>query len=80
MNIPRRVFIGLIGAAVLGRPALAADKIVGGTLGGQAPLWPFYIAAHKGFFAAEDIDVEINFAQSGAAVTQQLTGARSTWR
>jgi NitT/TauT family transport system substrate-binding protein len=74
MTIPRRLFIGLIGAAALGRPASAADKIVAGTLGGQAPLWPFYIAAHKGFFAAEDLDVEINFAQSGAAVTQQLTG------
>jgi ABC-type nitrate/sulfonate/bicarbonate transport system substrate-binding protein len=64
----------MLGAAVLGRPARAADKIVGGTLGGQAPLWPFYIAAQKGFFASEDLDVEINFAQSGAAVTQQLTG------
>ena len=74
MRIPRRAFVGLIGAAVLGAPARAADKIVGGTLGGQAPLWPFYIAAHKGFFAGEDLDVEINFAQSGAAVTQQLTG------
>ena len=66
--------VGLLGATVFGRRARAADKIVGGTLGGQAPLWPFYIAAQKGFFAAEDIDVEINFAQSGAAVTQQLTG------
>ncbi len=56
------------------RPSRAADKIVAGTLGGQAPLWPFYIAAHKGFFAAQSLDVEINFAQSGAAVTQQLTG------
>jgi ABC-type nitrate/sulfonate/bicarbonate transport system substrate-binding protein len=74
MKIPRRVFIGLVGAAAFARPALAADKIVGGTLGGQAPLWPFYIAAHKGFFAAQNLDVEINFAQSGAAVTQQLTG------
>jgi ABC-type nitrate/sulfonate/bicarbonate transport system substrate-binding protein len=75
MNVHRRRFIVLIGAASLaGRPAWAADKIVGGTLGGQAPLWPFYIAAHKGFFAAQDLDVEINFAQSGAAVTQQLTG------
>jgi NitT/TauT family transport system substrate-binding protein len=74
MKISRRVVVGLIGAAALGRPAQAADKIVGGTLGGQAPLWPFYIAAQKGFFAAEGLDVEINFAQSGAAVTQQLTG------
>ena len=66
--------VGLLGAAALGRPARAADKIIGGTLGGQAPLWPFYVAAQKGFFAGEDLDVEINFAQSGAAVTQQLTG------
>ncbi len=71
--------MALIGAATLGRgaggaTAAAADKIVGGTLGGQAPLWPFYIAVHKGFFAAQNLDVEINFAQSGAAVTQQLTG------
>jgi ABC-type nitrate/sulfonate/bicarbonate transport system substrate-binding protein len=74
MRIPRRVFVGLIGAAALGRPALAADKIVGGSLGGQAPLWPFYVAARKGFFEAENLDVEINFAQSGPAVAQQLTG------
>jgi len=74
MKFSRRVVVGLLGAAALGRPARAADKIVGGTLGGQAPLWPFYIAAQKGFFAGEDLDVEINFAQSGAAVTQQLTG------
>lgn len=73
MAIPRRVFIGLAGAAALARPVFAADKIAAGTLGGQAPLWPFYIAAHKGFFTAQNLDVEINFAQSGAAVTQQLT-------
>ncbi len=75
MKVTRRIALGLAGAAILGRAAGAADKIVSGTLGGQAPLWPFYIAAQKGFFAAQDLDVEINFAQSGAAVTQQLTGA-----
>jgi ABC-type nitrate/sulfonate/bicarbonate transport system substrate-binding protein len=74
MKIPRRVVLGLIGTALFGRHAHAADKIVGGTLGGQAPLWPFYVAARKGFFAGEDLDVEINFAQSGPAVAQQLTG------
>jgi NitT/TauT family transport system substrate-binding protein len=75
MNVVRRILIALAGVALLGQSAAqAADKIVTGTLGGQAPLWPFYIAAQKGFFAAEDLDVEINFAQSGAAVTQQLTG------
>jgi NitT/TauT family transport system substrate-binding protein len=74
MTIPRRVVLGLIGTALLARPARAADKIIGGTLGGQAPLWPFYVAARKGFFAGENLDVEINFAQSGPAVAQQLTG------
>jgi ABC-type nitrate/sulfonate/bicarbonate transport system substrate-binding protein len=74
MKIAQQVLIALIGIMAFGQSAQAADKIVGGTLGGQAPLWPFYIAAQKGFFAAEDLDVEINFAQSGAAVTQQLTG------
>jgi ABC-type nitrate/sulfonate/bicarbonate transport system substrate-binding protein len=74
MKISRRVLVGLVGATALARGARAADKIIGGTLGGQAPLWPFYIAGNKGFFAAQNIDVEINFAQSGAAVTQQLTG------
>jgi ABC-type nitrate/sulfonate/bicarbonate transport system substrate-binding protein len=72
MKITKRAFIGLT-ATVIGTPALAADKLISGTLGGQAPLWPFYVAAHKGFFAAENLDVEINFAQSGPAVTEQLT-------
>ena len=53
--------------------AQAADKVIAGSLGGQAPLWAIYVAVHKGFFAAEGIDLELNFAQSGAAVTQQLT-------
>ena len=52
----------------------AADKVVAGSLGGQAPLWAIYVAVHKGFFAAEGLDLELNFGQSGAAVTQQLTG------
>lgn len=73
MTIPRRLFLGLAGAAAFGAAARAGDKIAAGTLGGQAPLWPFYIASRKGFFAAQNLDVDINFAQSGAAVTQQLT-------
>src|SRR6478752_6438116 len=58
-----------------GPAAQAADKVIAGSLGGQAPLWAIYVAVHKGFFAAEGIDLELNFAQSGAAVTQQLTAA-----
>jgi ABC-type nitrate/sulfonate/bicarbonate transport system substrate-binding protein len=59
--------------AMQAQPAHAADKVVAGSLGGQAPLWGIYIAVHKGFFAAENIDLELNFAQSGPAVIQQLT-------
>jgi ABC-type nitrate/sulfonate/bicarbonate transport system substrate-binding protein len=58
---------------LLGSAAHAADKVIAGSLGGQAPLWAIYVAVHKGFFAAEGLDLELNFAQSGAAVTQQLT-------
>ena len=61
-------------AAPAPQTAQAADKVVAGSLGGQAPLWAIYVAVHKGFFAAEGLDLELNFAQSGAAVTQQLTG------
>jgi NitT/TauT family transport system substrate-binding protein len=57
----------------MAQTAQAADKVIAGSLGGQAPLWAIYVAVHKGFFAAEDIDLELNFAQSGAAVIQQLT-------
>jgi NitT/TauT family transport system substrate-binding protein len=65
------LFLGALGP--LGPAAQAADKVVAGSLGGQAPLWAIYVALHKGFFAAEGLDVEFHFAQSGAAVTQQLT-------
>jgi ABC-type nitrate/sulfonate/bicarbonate transport system substrate-binding protein len=55
------------------RPAQAADQVIAGSLGGQAPLWAIYVAMHKGFFAAEGLDVKLNFARSGSAVTQQVT-------
>lgn len=72
MRVTKRAFIGFAAATVVGPPALAADRVITGTLGGQAPLWPFYVAADKGFFSGENLDVEINLAQSGPAVTQQL--------
>jgi len=62
----------LLTTSVLLPRADAADKLIAGTLGGQAPLWPFYIAIHKGFLAAENIDMELNFAPSGPGITQQL--------
>src|SRR5205807_1532788 len=63
----------LLVGLLIGPAAQAADKVIAGSLGGQAPLWAIYVAVHKGFFTAEGIELELNFAQSGAAVTQQLT-------
>src|ERR1700761_7343651 len=71
MNVFRAALCGVL---LLSAPAQAADKVIAGSLGGQAPLWAIYVAVHKGFFAAEGLDLELNFGQSGAAVTQQLTG------
>src|SRR5262245_30454237 len=63
----------MLGLMKLGPVAQAADRVVAGSLGGQAPLWAFHVAVHKGFFVAEGIDLDLNFAHSGAAVIQQLT-------
>jgi NitT/TauT family transport system substrate-binding protein len=73
-RIARTIAACLCVVAVLLAPAArAADKIIAGTLGGQAPLWPFYIAINKGFLAAEDIDLELNFAPTSSGIIQQLT-------
>ena len=56
------------GVTMTAQPVKAADKVIAGSLGGQAPLWAIYVAVHKGFFATEGLDLELNFAQSGAAV------------
>src|SRR5215207_5783240 len=54
-------------------PAHAADTVLVGSVGStSANAWPLYIGMRKGFFAAEDIVVDTVFAQSNAAVIQQL--------
>jgi ABC-type nitrate/sulfonate/bicarbonate transport system substrate-binding protein len=61
---------GLIATA---QPASAADKITLGAVGSAtATYWPFFIGLAKGLFKAEDLDVEIVYAQSSAAIMQQL--------
>ena len=59
--------------ALSGTDARALDKIAGGTLGGQAPLWPIYIGINQGIFAADGIDLSLTFAQSSPGAVQQLT-------
>ena len=55
--------------------AQAADKVIAGSLGGQAPLWAIYVAVHKSFFAREGIDLELNFAQSGRKAMSLRVGS-----
>jgi ABC-type nitrate/sulfonate/bicarbonate transport system substrate-binding protein len=75
IKLDRRALIAtLLGAALASAsPALAADKITIGAVGSPTgSYWPFFIAKAKGFFAAENIEPDLVFAQSSAAIMQQL--------
>jgi ABC-type nitrate/sulfonate/bicarbonate transport system substrate-binding protein len=75
-RLSRHLGAGLILASALlsASGAEAAEKIVVGVTGTPNALaWPFYIAIEKGFFAAEDIQVDKVFAPSSAAVILQAT-------
>jgi NitT/TauT family transport system substrate-binding protein len=67
-------FIALLcAAAVPSAPALALEDIEMGTIGGpSAVLWPIYIGASKGMFAAENLNIKLTFVPSSAGVQQQL--------
>lgn len=53
--------------------ARAADTIVVGSVGSaSANLWPVTVGVKKGFFATEDIKIDLVFVQSNAGVIQQL--------
>src|SRR5262249_13894021 len=64
----------LVAAGVMLAPgAFAADSVIIGSVGAtSANQWPLYLAMKKGFFATEGIAVDTVFAQSNAAVVQQL--------
>jgi NitT/TauT family transport system substrate-binding protein len=64
----------LLGAAFLPAPAGAAETVTVGTVGqASANLWPVFIGINKGFFAAEDLKVDIVYVQSSAQLVQQIT-------
>src|SRR5580700_7999495 len=53
--------------------ARAAETVTLGTVGqASANLWPELIAIDKGFFAAEDLKVDLVYIQSSAALVQQI--------
>jgi ABC-type nitrate/sulfonate/bicarbonate transport system substrate-binding protein len=54
-------------------PARAVDTVILGSVGSASTnQWPVHIGINKGFFAAEGVKVDLVFAQSNAAVHQQL--------
>jgi NitT/TauT family transport system substrate-binding protein len=64
------IFLTALGTA----PARAAETVTVGTVGqASANIWPVLIAREKGFFAAEDLNVELSYVQSSAALVQQVT-------
>jgi ABC-type nitrate/sulfonate/bicarbonate transport system substrate-binding protein len=69
----RAAFALLISALAAGTPARAADTVTVGTVGSpSANLWPVFAGIDKGFFAAENIKLDLVYVQASAAVIQQL--------
>jgi ABC-type nitrate/sulfonate/bicarbonate transport system substrate-binding protein len=59
-------------ALPLAIPVHAADAVKMGNIGSaNSNLWPTLIAANKGFYAAEGLDVDIVHVQSSAGLVQQ---------
>jgi NitT/TauT family transport system substrate-binding protein len=77
MDRSRRAVVAslLAGAAILVAPAApAAETVTVGTVGqASANLWPVFIGLNKGFFAAEDLKVDVVYVQSSAQLVQQIT-------
>jgi NitT/TauT family transport system substrate-binding protein len=74
MKSRRYVALSAIVLACLAAPAARAETLTLGTVGqASANLWPELIALDKGFYAAEDLQVDIIYIQSSAALVQQVT-------
>src|ERR1700741_795140 len=61
--------------AAFGTPvARATETVIAGAVGSaSANLWPIYVGIKKGLFAAENIKIDLIFAQANSGVIQQLT-------
>jgi ABC-type nitrate/sulfonate/bicarbonate transport system substrate-binding protein len=61
-------------AAILLGPIAKAETITVGLVGAASSThWPIYIGLKKGYFAAADLQLDMVFVQSSAAMVQQLT-------
>jgi NitT/TauT family transport system substrate-binding protein len=76
MRMAKRLQLAAVAlaAVLLATPAArAADTVeVGSVDASSTSLWPLHAAIKNGYFAAENIQVDLVFAQSNASVIQQL--------
>ena len=70
----RTAFAALLaGAAIAASPPAKAETVIVGVVGAVSSThWPVYIGLNKGYFAAEDLKLDLVFIQSSAALVQQL--------
>jgi NitT/TauT family transport system substrate-binding protein len=80
MRALARAMSGLVAATLISiAPARAADTVSVGTVGSaSANLWPAFIGLDKGFFAAENVKIDLVYVQASAAVIQQLAAGSLT--
>jgi NitT/TauT family transport system substrate-binding protein len=70
----RRTAAAVALATLAAAPLRAADSVTVGTVGSaSANLWPVFISLDKGFFAEQNLKVDIVYVPSSAQVIQQLT-------
>ena len=76
MTLRRGVAVALLllgSIATAQTPARAADTVTIGTVGSASSnIWPVFIGQKKGFFAAENISLDVVYVQSSANLVQQL--------
>ena len=66
--------LSLAAAAVAWSITAKAETITAGLVGAVSSThWPVYIGLSQGYFAAEDLKLDLVFVQSSAALAQQLT-------
>jgi ABC-type nitrate/sulfonate/bicarbonate transport system substrate-binding protein len=70
----------VVSLALTSAPLRAQETVILGAVGSaSANGWPTYIGIEKGFFAAEGLKADVVFAQSNAAVNQQLTAGSTNF-
>lgn len=70
----RRAAVAAVIAAAVATPLRAADSVTVGTVGSaSANLWPVFIGLNKGFFAEQNVKIDLVYVQSSAQMIQQLT-------